>query len=117
MNLSFDEKPKTKRTFNTNELAFKFCCTFTYISKLCRDLNIEPIEKTRGKKYVYDYNAYLQLKAYINGKNLKAANKIEETVIDDELEKEHPLVKDKSFLKFGYFPEIKPNCFEDLDDE
>lgn len=106
------------REYTNNELAKMFKCSTFKIRYIAKLNNIEFAVKRNGsyRASYYSEESFQKIKSIIDGQP-ERVKVIDKVFNSDELEKEHPLVKDKRCLQLGYWPDIVPKCFEDIDKE
>lgn len=130
--------PQQKKLFTTEELAHVLGCGLSTLTGLKKKLDLYEhswLETTSyGRHTVWDYTAYLVLETYMETmkekrekiKKIKAEKKAlkikkdmtmpEKELSIEEMKKLHPLVKNERFFVLSYFPETKPNCFDEIED-
>lgn len=112
---SIPEKQRYFTTREISEMTGKSDKTVRRTAKLLGiDYEIRPVGNQRNAYY-----SWLQTQKFVEYfKQHKSEKKIkEELVVCDELQSQHPLVKDPRWLKLNEWPDIIPNCFKDLDKE
>ena len=121
--------------FRTSELASMFGISESSVSNFYSRYKIKPAKKQikkvkKGGATIgwWDYSAYLKLKEWraiieerkVPPKKIEPSVKVEiipKKVIDIEAErKAHPLVKDDRFFEVGFFPDVEPECFKDMEE-
>mgnify|MGYP003315868039 CR=1 FL=1 len=120
-------KPRNNRTFTTAELADALGVVTSSIIKMIhtKKLSYNIVVSDHGKRMVVPYETYAELKQYYDKKFEKMAEKrkvvintkpaVKQNITLEEMHKLHPLVTDDRFFKESYFPEIIPDCFEDME--
>ena len=108
-----------KNYYTASQVADMAGCTTSWISAIAAKNKIP---------HVYGFNKGMRVSYYakdkaeelceiIRQKKEKAKTKSETVKIQEETLENHPLVKDARFLKLSYFPDVVPQCFEDIDSE
>jgi hypothetical protein len=114
-------KPEKQKIYTTQEAADLLEVSITQLRRIARQANIEFsfVAINRARNMVFNYDAVRLMQAYWKKnrsdrtKVAKAAIKKTEPEEDEISSADHPLVKDKRFLKLSYFPDVVPNCFEE----
>ena len=93
-----------KTTISMSTLSLKTKMSYPEIRKVLTDNGIEPLFTNVHRVEVFPYIALDVMQNYIADQKEDKADL-------------HPLVTDKRCLKFTWFPDVVPKCFEDLDKE
>lgn len=110
--------PDTQKLYTTNEIAHLLNITAATVRSIAYYHNIEykVISTIKSRQAMFTYDAYRMIKEIHEtgrAKDVQEAKRARELEEGQTLEEAdlHPLVKDKRFLKLGYFPETVPDCF------
>ena len=111
----------------SKELAKRYGYSQSQINWLGSKFNIPKRKNPEYKRgrcgLLYDVDAYdkamAEYKATLKERDLKKSERLK-ALADKEAAQTadgnaHPLVTDKSFLKLGFFPDVIPNNFEDIE--
>lgn len=114
----YTSSPDTQKLYTTNEIAHLLNITAATVRSIAYYHNIEykVISTIKSRQAMFTYDAYRMIKEIHEtgrAKDVQEAKKARELEEGQTLEEAdlHPLVKDKRFLKLGYFPETVPDCF------
>jgi len=120
-NYKWDSVPETERVFTAKQLAEIFKTAPTYIITLAHNIGVDTkkrmnIPEATQKVTYFDFQDYLVFKKYYAGRPHKNTNVFHEDYTNIELmRKNHPLVTDDRFFNLYYFPDVIPDCFEEVD--
>lgn len=116
-------RPKEERLFTAQEAAEMCGYTRAYICCVYKKLNIKPEKKLvkKAKMLMFTYQQLQQIIQYSKEsfEKKKEINKkiaLTGNLTIEEQKLLHPLVTDERFLKLDFFPNVIPNCFNEIDD-
>ena len=118
------DRPDVQKTYTVQEIADMFNVTTDTVRNISNRMNLphEYITKNRARLAVYPYEVVKIFREYFEAREkqrkLAEERKIK-VVISEEAtatELDHPLVKDKRFLKLSYFPDVIPDCFKECEE-
>jgi hypothetical protein len=120
---SLTQKPEIDRIYTVHEIAELFECSDDVVRNISFRLDIPHTYTTKNKARVtiYPYGSLRFFKNYFDARakkrNETALKKV--TLIREEETdgaENHPLVKDKRFLKLSFFPDVIPECFKECEE-
>lgn len=125
----FGDPVKTDSKWTTTEMAQMLQVKEEQVRNMKQKLCIKiEIEKTHsGRRALYDYEAYMKMKNYLDvyRQRLAAGIKTPPSIEDDEekernlaeMRAEHPLVIDERCFNFNWWPDTTPICFQEVLDD
>ena len=119
------QKPETQKVYTIQETADLLDASCDEVRKIIgyRNIKHQVIRTRQSRAIMLDYDAVRLIKEFHDAKVKKreeAAKHAENEKQKHEEEvcgaEDHPLVKDKRFLKLSYFPDVVPDCFKECEE-
>ena len=110
---NYTQRPDNERRFLASDMANALEVTLPTFYSLMRKLDLDCKMETdhRGRKvWTFGHDALARCREELEQREKKQAPA---RASYDAVKEEHPLVTDERCLKFNYWPDVVPSCFEE----